>query len=96
MCEHCNAPVALRQQLHDALCARDAAHAILARKDAQLAREIEFALPRELSKKDNIKLAREFVKAEFVEKGMIADLNVHWDIGEDGKAKGSECEIGVM
>ena len=57
------------------------------RKDAQLAREVEYALPRELSKKDNIKLAREFVKAEFVEKGMIADLNVHWDIGEDGKAK---------
>lgn len=57
------------------------------RKDAQLAREVEFALPRELAKKDNIKLAREFVKAEFVEKGMIADLNVHWDIGEDGKAK---------
>ena len=57
------------------------------RKDAQLAREVEVALPRELAKKDNIKLAREFVKAEFVEKGMIADLNVHWDIGEDGKAK---------
>ncbi|MEZ5735893.1 MAG: Ti-type conjugative transfer relaxase TraA [Novosphingobium sp.] len=57
------------------------------RKDAQLSREVEFALPRELSKKDNIRLAREFVKAEFVEKGMIADLNVHWDIGEDGKAK---------
>lgn len=57
------------------------------RKDAQLAREAEFALPRELSKKDNVKLAREFVKTEFVEKGMIADLNVHWDIGEDGKAK---------
>ncbi|MCP5395778.1 MAG: Ti-type conjugative transfer relaxase TraA [Sphingomonadaceae bacterium] len=57
------------------------------RKDAQLAREVEFALPRELSKKDNVKLAREFVKAEFGERGMIADLNVHWDIGEDGKAK---------
>jgi Ti-type conjugative transfer relaxase TraA len=57
------------------------------RKDAQLAREVEFALPRELSKKDNVTLAREFVKAEFVEKGMIADLNVHWDIGEGGKAK---------
>src|SRR3546814_11436442 len=55
--------------------------------DAQLAREVEFALPRELSKKDNIKLAREFVKAELVEKGMIADLNVHWDIGKDGRAK---------
>jgi Ti-type conjugative transfer relaxase TraA len=57
------------------------------RKDAQLAREVEFALPRELTRKDNVRLAREFVKAEFVEKGMIADLNVHWDIGEDGKAK---------
>ena len=57
------------------------------RKDAQLSREVEFALPRELSKKDNIKLSREFVKAEFVEKGMIADLNVHWDIDEDGKVK---------
>ncbi|WP_239806764.1 Ti-type conjugative transfer relaxase TraA [Croceicoccus hydrothermalis] len=57
------------------------------RKDAQLSREVEFALPRELTKKDNIKLAREFVKAELVEKGMIADLNVHWDISEDGKAK---------
>ncbi|WP_298337590.1 Ti-type conjugative transfer relaxase TraA [uncultured Erythrobacter sp.] len=57
------------------------------RKDAQLSREVEFALPREMSKKDNIRLARKFVKAEFVEKGMIADLNVHWDIGEDGKAK---------
>ena len=57
------------------------------RKDAQLAREVEFALPRELSKEQAIELAREFAEAEFVEKGMIADLNVHWDIGKDGKAK---------
>ena len=32
-------------------------------------------------------LAREFVEAEFVARGMIADLNVHWDIGADGMAK---------
>ncbi len=57
------------------------------RKDAQLAREVEFALPRELSKEDAIELAREFVEAEFVTEGMIADLNVHWDIGEDGQPK---------
>ena len=57
------------------------------RKDAQLAREVEFALPRELSKEEAIELAREFVEAEFVAEGMIADLNVHWDIGEDGKPK---------
>lgn len=57
------------------------------RKDAQLAREVEFALPRELSKEDAIELARDFVEAAFVAEGMIADLNVHWDIGEDGQPK---------
>jgi ATP-dependent exoDNAse (exonuclease V) alpha subunit len=57
------------------------------RKDAQLAREVEFAIPRELTKEQGIELAREFVEAEFVEKGMIADLNVHWDIGADGQPK---------
>ncbi len=57
------------------------------RKDAQLAREIEFALPREMTKAQAIELARDFVKAEFVDRGMIADLNVHWDIGADGEAK---------
>lgn len=57
------------------------------RKDAQLAREVEFALPRELSKAQGIALAREFVQAQFVDAGMIADLNVHWDIGDDGMPK---------
>ena len=57
------------------------------RKDAQLAREVEFAIPRELTKEQGIELAREFVEAEFVAKGMIADLNVHWDIGKDGLPK---------
>src|SRR3546814_113769 len=49
------------------------------RKDAQLAREIEFAIPRELDQAEGIRLAREFVEREFVERGMVADLNVHWD-----------------
>lgn len=57
------------------------------RKDAQLSREVEFAIPRELTKEQGIELARDFVEAEFVEKGMIADLNVHWDIGADGQPK---------
>ena len=57
------------------------------RKDAQLAREVEFAIPREMSKVDGIELARNFVQGEFVDRGMIADLNVHWDIGADGMAK---------
>ncbi|MGB3318277.1 MAG: Ti-type conjugative transfer relaxase TraA [Sphingopyxis granuli] len=57
------------------------------RKDAQLAREIEFAIPREMTEEQGIELARDFVAREFVERGMIADLNVHWDIGADGLAK---------
>ena len=57
------------------------------RKDAQFAREVEFAIPRELTREQGIALAREFVSREFVERGMVADLNVHWDIGSDGEAK---------
>jgi len=36
------------------------------RKDAQLAREIEFSLPIELSQEQNIQLAREFIYDQFV------------------------------
>jgi Ti-type conjugative transfer relaxase TraA len=57
------------------------------RKDAQLAREVEFAIPREMSERDGIELARDFARAEFLDRGMIADLNVHWDVGEDGMPK---------
>src|SRR5450432_3894159 len=57
------------------------------RKDAQLAREVEFALPREMTRAQGIELARDFVQAEFVGLGMIADLNVHWDMTEDDMPK---------
>ena len=57
------------------------------RKDAQLAREIEFAIPREMSEQQGIALARDFVQCEFVEAGMVADCNVHWDVGADGEPR---------
>lgn len=57
------------------------------RKDAQLAREVEFALPREMTQAQGIELARDFVQSEFVDHGMIADLNVHWDMAENGTPK---------
>jgi len=57
------------------------------RKDAQLAREVEFALPREMTQAQGIEVARDFVQAEFVDQGMIADLNVHWDMAEDRTPK---------
>src|SRR6202049_1744689 len=49
------------------------------RKDAQLAREIEFAIPRELSQDQAIELARDFVEREFVAEDLIVALTVHWD-----------------
>ena len=57
------------------------------RKDAQLARDVEFAIPREMNEADGIQLARDFVAREFVARGMIADLNVHWDKAADGSPK---------
>lgn len=47
------------------------------RKDAQLAREINIALPRELNQNQNWELAKDFVQREFVDKGMVADLTFH-------------------
>lgn len=54
------------------------------RKDAQLARDIEISLPRELPQAEAIGLARDFVREQFVDRGMVADLNVHWTPAADG------------
>jgi hypothetical protein len=45
-------------------------------KNAQLAREVRVALPQELSREQNIELARDIAR-EFVKEGMIADLCIH-------------------
>src|SRR3546814_11068381 len=57
------------------------------RKDAQLAREVEFSIPREMNQAQGVALAREFVEKQFVERGMVADLHVHWDMGKEGVHK---------
>lgn len=44
------------------------------RKDAQLARDIELALPHELSPAERRELVRGFVAAAFVDAGMVADV----------------------
>ena len=56
-------------------------------KNSQLARDVEIALPRELSKAEAVALARDFVREQFVSRGMAADLNVHWGVGADGEAQ---------
>ena len=57
------------------------------RKDAQLAREVEFSIPREMNEQQGVALARDFVKKQFVDRGMVTDLNVHWDKAKDGSPK---------
>jgi hypothetical protein len=47
------------------------------RYDAQLAREMIIAIPRELAQPDQIDLVREYVQTTFVDRGMIADINLH-------------------
>ena len=46
-------------------------------KNSQLAREINIALPKELSIEKQIDLTREFVRGEFVDQGMVADISIH-------------------
>ena len=52
-------------------------------RTAQLAREIEIALPVELTQEQNISLVREFVNKTFVEHGMCADIVIHNPDTED-------------
>lgn len=47
------------------------------RSDAQLSREIEVALPRELSFQNQITVVQVYIRMNFVEKGMCADWVLH-------------------
>ena len=54
-------------------------------KNSQLARNLLFTLPRELSEKDRIKLISEFIEENFTSKGMIADCNIHNPMASDNE-----------
>ena len=47
------------------------------RKDAQLAREMDIALPSELTREQRRELIKSFVEEQFVERGMVADVAIH-------------------
>lgn len=65
----------------------NAVEAVEKRRDAQLAREIEVALPRELDRGERLELLRGFVQREFVDRGMIADVAVHEARARDGQSQ---------
>jgi hypothetical protein len=69
---------------HDRQALWNQVEAVEKRKDAQLARDIIAALPRELDRDQQIALLREFVEANFVAKGMIADVAIHDKLASDG------------
>ena len=54
------------------------------RSDAQLAREINLALPHELSAVARLDLVRRFVREQFVALGMVADIAIHAPVPEKG------------
>ena len=47
------------------------------RHDSQLARDINIAIPVELDRDKQIALVREYVKTNYVDRGMVADVNFH-------------------
>ena len=73
------APDGAPDWVHDRSKLWNAVEAAEKRKDAQLAREIEVGLPIELNADQQLALMRQFVRREFVSKGMIADMAIHRD-----------------
>ncbi len=65
----------------------NAVEAVEKRRDAQLAREIEVALPRELDRGERLELLCGFVQREFVYRGMIADVAIHEGKARDGQGQ---------
>lgn len=53
------------------------AEAAETRKNSQLAREVEISLPHELTDEQREELVKDFVREQFVRRGMVADVNIH-------------------
>jgi len=64
-----------REQLWNAVERRE--DASTRRREAQLARDIELSLPHELTEEQRKLLLTDFVREQFVRKGMIADVAIH-------------------
>lgn len=62
-------------------------------KNSQLAREINVALQSELSLEDNKKMLQEFVKENFVNAGMCADIAIHNPTPKEGEKENPHAHI---
>jgi len=55
----------------------NAVEAVEKRKDAQLSREVQLALPHELDAAERLALVQDYVRQAFVAHGMVADIAIH-------------------
>lgn len=70
-------PSATPEWMQDRAQLWNAVEAVEKRSNSQLAREIQLSLPHELDQNQRQELVRGFVQEQFVELGMIADINIH-------------------
>ena len=62
------------------------------RKNSQVAREVRVALPDELTHAERVELVREFVRSQFVDRGMVADIALHAP-GREGDERNHHAHI---
>ncbi|WP_369695454.1 MobQ family relaxase [Jiella marina] len=67
--------------------------AVERRKDAQLAREVNMALPHELTPEARLELVRDYIRVEFVARGMVADFAIHEPVPEKGDSRNVHVHV---
>jgi ATP-dependent exoDNAse (exonuclease V) alpha subunit len=77
---------------HDRSALWNAVEQIERRKDAQVSREVRVALPSELTLEQNRDMVREFVRSQFVDRGMVADVALHAP-GREGDQRNHHAHI---
>jgi ATP-dependent exoDNAse (exonuclease V) alpha subunit len=71
------APEATPDWMMDRTALWNAVEVVEKRKDAQLSREVQLALPHELDATQRLSLVRDYVRQAFVARGMVADIAIH-------------------
>lgn len=61
------------------------------RSDSQIYRELEFALPEEFSKEQNIELANQYIQDQCADKGMLTINCFHFDVDKKTGRKKPHC-----
>lgn len=78
------APADAPAWIHNRQALWNAVEAAEKRKDSQLARELELALPRELDRDQQVALLRSYLRKYCVADGMVADFAIHNPAASDG------------